>query len=146
MYSQRFALSLGVASQLPGQPFVVLALLSFRSSDSLFTISLLNSFVNNFFCFLNCYQMTVSSSPLRPILCNSAVFVLLTSQLVYISTSALDCQHLFSPFLFFCFYIIDIGASHTQSPYIYYHTHPIFYKKYNTRETIGLFSYSIVKN
>ena len=98
------------------------------------------------FYFLNCYQMTVSSSPLRPILCNSAVFVLLTSQLVYISTSTLDCQHLFSPFLFFCFYIIDIGASHTQSPYIYYHTHSIFYKKYNTRETIGLFSYIAVKN
>jgi beta-glucosidase len=82
--------------------------LSFRSSDSLFTLSLVNSFVNNFFIFLSASFSCISRG-----------------QLVYTTTRLIHCQHRFHHFIvesFLCFFVENVYAifCFRTSIYVFY--------------------------
>ena len=89
-------------------------LLLFRSSDSLFTISLLNSFVNNFFgkVFSDDYQG--NSIPVCHLLSFS------TRQLNYINISSFVCQQLLQLSKAYFLWLCE-SVSLSQSACLYYH-------------------------
>ena len=70
---------------------VLFCLLLFRSSDSLFTISLSNSFVNNFFIFEKVFFRWLPGNSIP--VCHLLSFS--TRQLNYINISSFVCQQLF---------------------------------------------------